>query len=119
MRGLKYLLLAEPAVGEETPAEVAVFGRYRRPILSAYRRALPRYAPQPYPGRLTLFLGTDTVTGWFRDSRLIWGRLAEGGAEVRVVPGDHLKILQEPHVAALAEALDEHLRAAQTLETES
>ncbi len=36
-----------------------------------------------------------------------WGRLAAGGLEVRIVPGNQLAMLQEPHVRVLAE----HLRA--------
>jgi thioesterase domain-containing protein/acyl carrier protein len=66
------------------------------------------YAPAAYSGRLTLFrasavpevIGTD-----FSDPYLGWGRLATGGVEVRPVPGDHLTLLTEPYVGALALSL--------------
>jgi oxalate---CoA ligase len=67
-----------------------------------------RYVPAAYAGRLTLFrasavpqvIGTD-----FSDPYLGWGRWAAGGVEVRPVPGDHLSLLGEPHVGALARSL--------------
>jgi thioesterase domain-containing protein/acyl carrier protein len=67
-----------------------------------------RYVPAAYAGRLTLFraravpqaIGTD-----FSDPYLGWGRLAARGVDVRPVPGDHLSLLDEPHVGALAMSL--------------
>jgi thioesterase domain-containing protein len=38
-----------------------------------------------------------------------WDQLALGGVEVRLVPGAHYNILEQPHVAALAAQLRECL----------
>ena len=34
-----------------------------------------------------------------------WGRVATGGVEVHVIPGDHEALVEEPYVEVLAEAL--------------
>ena len=64
--------------------------------------AFNHYMPQTYPGKAVLFRAMDeshfdTLKGW-RD-------LAVGGLEIYDIPGDHLGILQEPHVEVLAEKL--------------
>ncbi len=87
------------------PAETALVEEYWGPIRSAYVRSLPAYEPQPYDGRIDIFLGRNTSLGRIRDPRRAWRRLAAGGAEVRVVPGDHTDMLREPHVRVLADEL--------------
>jgi len=75
------------------------------------------YRPQPYPGRVTLFLAGDVHAGAqsSSDPRLDWGRLATGGAEVHVIPGDHETLLREPNVRILGKLLRGHLEAAMGL----
>jgi oxalate---CoA ligase len=41
-----------------------------------------------------------------------WGALADGGVEIHEAPGNHLTMLEEPHVAALAMVLRHCLDAA-------
>ncbi len=74
--------------------------------------AADRYVPQAYDGRVTLFwacadlrASNDLVEGW--------RALAAGGIEVRKIPGNHLNIIKEPHVAELANKLTECLQRAQ------
>jgi thioesterase domain-containing protein len=43
-----------------------------------------------------------------------WGQLAAGGLDIKVVPGNHVGMLQEPHVRVLAEKLRSCLDRAQT-----
>ena len=66
-----------------------------------------RYHPRPYPGRLTLFLAADSFLGRDprRDPRRRWRGLAEQGAEVILVAGDHETLLKPPFVADLATRL--------------
>jgi thioesterase domain-containing protein len=90
---------------EGRPAEAALVEEYWGPIRSAYVRSLPDYAPAPYPGCIDIFLGRNTVMGRIRDPRLAWRRLAAGGVQVRVVPGDHTDMLREPNVSVLAREL--------------
>jgi len=73
--------------------------------------ALRRYAPQPYPGQIHLFLGSESL-GSQPDPRLGWRELATGGAEIHVVPGTHDAITrthdaipEESHLQVLAEQL--------------
>jgi thioesterase domain-containing protein/acyl carrier protein len=66
------------------------------------------YVPGSYSGRLTLFrarMVPDFVGSDFSDPSLGWGRWAAEGVEVLSVPGDHMNLLQPPHVRDLAEAL--------------
>jgi oxalate---CoA ligase len=67
-----------------------------------------QYVPAAYAGRLTVFRASDVpqVIGTdFSDPCLGWGRFATGDIEVRPVPGNHLSLLREPHVGALARSL--------------
>jgi len=77
-------------------------------------RAMLRYRPGPYGGRLLLLRarGGELAHGASADGAEGWAR---HGAEVRVVdlPGDHYSIVREPHVASLAEHLGAELRAAE------
>lgn len=64
------------------------------------------YKPQPFPDKVTLFLGQDEA----RSRRLdifyrSWKQLALAGIEVHNIPEDHRTIIQEPQVAILAEKL--------------
>jgi amino acid adenylation domain-containing protein len=75
------------------------------------------YRPDAYPGRITLFLASDANASDqpLFDPRLDWGRLASGGADVHVVPGDHETLLREPNVRILGQLLRGHLDAAASL----
>jgi thioesterase domain-containing protein len=48
------------------------------------------------------------------DSHCGWGELAAGGVSVTIVPGSHESILTEPHVHAVATAMNECLDKLQT-----
>ena len=84
-----------------------------------YANATRRYNPQPYNGRVTLFLPANDFSTILVDDRDSakhkskharvdpvegWGRLA---AEVDIyrIPGDHFSILYEPNVRILGEEL--------------
>ncbi|MFN8024434.1 MAG: amino acid adenylation domain-containing protein [Acidimicrobiales bacterium] len=69
--------------------------------------AAREYEVLPYDGRITVFHASkvsfdrpDAVA-----SGLGWDRYAQRGVEVIDVPGDHMTILAEPHVAVLARHL--------------
>jgi aspartate racemase len=63
------------------------------------------------PGRLTLFVGTETLAelstevDFVADPRLGWGAVAEEGVDTRLVRGGHLTLFEEPGLSELAEAL--------------
>jgi thioesterase domain-containing protein/acyl carrier protein len=67
--------------------------------------AMRRYAPRVYPGRVLFFRANER--GIFEvDSVSSWARVAGGGMEVHDVPGNHISVLESPHV----ESVTDHLR---------
>ena len=77
---------------------------YRR-IEEIDREALKRYSPQPYPGKMTLFRALEKDPKQFYDPHLGWRYLIEGELEIHDVPGHHLSLILEPHVAELGTKL--------------
>jgi amino acid adenylation domain-containing protein len=84
----------------------------RNNLEAAHEQALRNYVPAPYGGELDLFTAADRPETWCRDPHLGWGGLAAGGVRVHDVPGDHITLLAEPNVRALAGALGARLREA-------
>jgi thioesterase domain-containing protein/NRPS condensation-like uncharacterized protein len=84
-------------------------------VTQTYLKARQNYVPQRYSGEITLFKSTNndemSAFGDF-DDKLGWGELAAGGLDIVNVPGDHLGILKEPHVAILASRLQKCLEEA-------
>jgi aspartate racemase len=82
----------------------------------AIAQAARDYAPanKIYPGKIIFFYAEDRgAVKPFEDNRLLWRKMAAGGFEVHVIPGDHTTIREEPHVAILAEKLTACLKQAQ------
>ncbi len=80
-----------------------------------FNQACRVYQPKAYPGAITLFVASDREgAGAFRiEPGLGWSALAQGGVVMHPVPGDHLGILQEPHVSVLGQQLQACLTQAQ------
>ncbi|MFJ8623283.1 amino acid adenylation domain-containing protein [Kitasatospora sp. NPDC093550] len=72
------------------------------------------YRHRPFPGRMHLLIGDELAGGGhevasgqpYREYLARWTELTPGGLEVHRVGGDHLGVLQPPHVAGLARLLD-------------
>ncbi len=88
----------------------------------ANRAALGKYTRKAYPGRVTLFVTTDLISGAApaADPRIVFGRLARGGLDVHVVSGTHTTIVHRPHVESLArqlrQCLDEAMEPSSALQ---
>lgn len=70
--------------------------------------------PARFSGEIRVILAAESIFDGVRpslDPRLGWAALADGETQVFRVPGNHLSMLQEPHVTALAETLQQILRA--------
>ncbi len=76
-----------------------------RPVWEANFRADAEYRPQAYPGRVTLLRARVQPFFGPHESTLGWGRLAQGGVDVRRVAGKHLNLLKEPQLTSLAAGL--------------
>jgi thioesterase domain-containing protein len=66
--------------------------------------AAREYVPRIYPGRVALFWASGDLTTSF-DLLDGWRTLASGGVDVHEISGNHINIVQEPHVSELAEKL--------------
>jgi aspartate racemase len=69
-------------------------------------RAFFDYKVKPYAGKLTLIV-TDQHAARFADNSLGWAKIPTEGLDIRVVPGLHDYILNEPHVRPYVKALKE------------
>ncbi len=72
-------------------------------VVGANRRALRVYAPQPFETELAYLKAGDNPAPHEADA--VWAGLARGGAEVHMVPGNHLSMHAPPQVEALAARL--------------
>ncbi len=66
--------------------------------------AAREYLPRIYPGRVALFWASGDLTTSF-DLLDGWRTLAAGGVDVHEISGNHINIVKEPHVSALADEL--------------
>lgn len=93
-------------------------GEHRMPkrleeLQRIHRQAVEAYVPQRCPGRVTLLRARERLAGAEEDPEMGWGRVAAGGVEVHEVPGNHLSMLEQPHLQVLAAKLQECLQRAQ------
>ena len=71
-------------------------------------QAALRYRAVPYPGRMTVFF-SGAPDGFVLDSRLDLCGLEAREVEVHRVPGNRDSMMREPHVAVLAQKIEESL----------
>lgn len=74
--------------------------------------AAREFVPRLYDGRVTLFWASSDLRAKF-DQIEGWQTLARGGMTLHAIPGTHLDIIKEPHVAELGRILKECLTKAQ------
>jgi len=82
----------------------------REYVQRSYSRAIYRYRPKAYVGRLILLVHDDIERA---DPTLGWKKFVRGGIEVCTVPGNHNTYIRD-HVETTAERLREYLEAAET-----
>jgi amino acid adenylation domain-containing protein len=97
---IKAKLLGGGHKAPKTPRDI-----YRSKLHDANVQAMRYYVPKPYAGRIVQFLAGGSPVISPDDPRLAWGKLAAGGLEVHVVPGDHSAMVRGPHAKILAERL--------------
>jgi acyl-CoA synthetase (AMP-forming)/AMP-acid ligase II/thioesterase domain-containing protein len=82
-----------------------------REAMEANLRASREYVCQSYPGRVTLFRARTRPLFRPLNTDLGWGKLAQQGVDVHLIPGHHGNIMKEPYARRLAvhmqEALDQ------------
>jgi thioesterase domain-containing protein/acyl carrier protein len=85
----------------------------RRKLWETHVRALMNHQPKPYAGHVTLFRTRGHSLLCSFDDAYGWRELATGGVTVKIVPGAHESILDEPHVQSLAEVMTQSGRDVQ------
>lgn len=97
------------AAGGQTDA-----GRHVFEVFKSSTQAMVDYRQKSYPGKVTLFRAEHHEGLWdrARDPLLGWRAWAQGGVEVVQVPGNHVRMVHEPHVQVLARKLRESLALA-------
>ncbi|HEX7721554.1 MAG TPA: amino acid adenylation domain-containing protein [Pyrinomonadaceae bacterium] len=85
------------------------FGRPLPPVLQNIEEinfaAVKDFEPQVYAGDVTLFLASDLTSDY--DLHDGWKELVRGKIETHEISGNHINIIKEPHVGALAAQLRE------------
>ncbi|WP_310482655.1 amino acid adenylation domain-containing protein [Chamaesiphon sp. VAR_48_metabat_403] len=74
-------------------------------VLESNLQAVKNYSPQAYQGRATLFWCEYQSLYIDKYPDLGWGTLVSGGVDTVFIPGEHLSLLEEPHVRVFAEKL--------------
>jgi amino acid adenylation domain-containing protein len=86
-----------------------------RILAEAHRRAVFSYDAKPYAGKVVQLMAGSAAHRSYEDRRLAWSSLAQGGMEVRVVPGDHHTMVEAPHSTVLAQEIQRSLDQASTI----
>jgi thioesterase domain-containing protein len=101
------------SVGLEERSSLA---RATRRIAAAHQRAVLRYKPKPYSGKVVQLMCSDASHRCYEDRRLAWSTVISGEFEVQVVPGNHLTMVEDPHACVLARELQLRLDRANNSE---
>ncbi|MEJ2636842.1 MAG: amino acid adenylation domain-containing protein [Calditrichia bacterium] len=84
--------------------------RFYMTIQKVMRQAWRQYEPKTYPGKIALFRSEEVLASPSQEADLGWSRFAENGVDIIHIPGDHISMLQEPHVSVLTGELNKYLR---------
>ena len=85
--------------------DLSAYSEDERKLWRIHARASDHYHPGPYAGRIVLFRSNLSPFFGSLDPAFGWTDYARGGVTVKIVPGAHESILEEPHVAVLAAEL--------------
>jgi len=85
----------------------------QRCLWESHVRALINHQTQPYGGNAILLRTRGHPLKCSYDGQCGWGELVLGGVVVRIIPGLHESLLEEPYVRALARELKIQLDAIQ------
>jgi aspartate racemase len=92
--------------------ERSSLGRATKRLREAHKQAVLHYRPRPYQGKVVQLMCAEGSQRSYEDRRLAWSSVVSSGLEVQIVPGNHLSMVEEPHVRVLAKELEIRLRRA-------
>jgi thioesterase domain-containing protein len=105
--------VSSSAVDAEYYLDLTDYSEDQRRVWRTHISALQVYHPPVSPLKVTLFRSPLHALRCSFDPKYSWGEFALGGVEVKIVPGAHDTIMEEPRVARLAKELNAALQAAQ------
>jgi len=85
-------------------ADVKKFAPFTAQLMEMQHRALRTYVPRKYEGRVTLFRVGHLPLLKGGNPLLGWDRYA-GDLELKIIPGVHQNVLQQPNVQVVARVL--------------
>jgi thioesterase domain-containing protein len=106
------LRISAPTIDVAEWVDLSAQPEDRHELWAAHIQAYLEHRPQPFHGHLTLFRTRCHPVFCSFDEACGWRELADEGVTVRLVPGAHESILDEPQVAVLARELERELAAA-------
>jgi thioesterase domain-containing protein len=103
---------ADPQQEEvEQMIDLSAVGADQRRLWDSHMQAMIRHYPRPYDGKTVLIRSAAHQFLSSFDDQCGWGELVSGGVDVRIVPGDHGRVLEEPFVACVADELRQCVNA--------
>ncbi len=84
--------------------DLSVVDGGQRNLWDQHMRTLLSHHPKRYDGKIVLIRSPDHLFFSSFEKHCGWGELADN-VDIRIVPGDHSRILEEPFVAAAADEL--------------
>lgn len=105
----------KPIADVEQVVDLEAIGDDQRRLWDDHMRLLILHHPKPYDGKLVLFRSAEHLFFCSFDEKCGWDELAND-ITVKIVPGDHGRVLEEPFVARVAEELRKTLDETVTLE---
>lgn len=78
-------------------------------VLQPNYKAQAAYEPGCYQGTMVVFRALIQSPRSFKDRTLGWSEWVDGEIKVHTIPGDHLRVMEEPYVGVLAEAIRPYL----------
>ncbi len=74
-------------------------------VTKVHRRAIFAYRPKSYAGKIVQLMCSDAAHRAYEDRRLAWSPLASAGFEIRIIPGNHHTMVEEPYAQTLAQEM--------------
>ena len=94
----------KPAADVDQVIDLAVVEDDQRRLWDDHMRSLILHHPKPYDGKVVLFRSSEHLFFCSFDHKCGWGELVND-VTVKIVKGDHGRVLEEPYVADLAAQL--------------
>lgn len=102
---IEYLVQRIASGGRYVSRSIGLRQNATRLAARDYRHAISSYKAKPFPGRLVQLASADAAQRAYEDRRLAWSSLTPAGLEVRLIPGNHLTMLDGSNAYVLADEL--------------